>query len=238
MARIYTRHTGRVDERLVGLARELEARDERLASAIAEVDELQRSTERVRGRAGALADLLARLPAERAAAAAAVDEAAGELEARERTLAEAEADVARLEGSRHEERLAEARRVRVRATDAASAARRKLGRAEEAREALEREAAAAEREAPEVERDARALAERLGRVPRISHGATAQPDDGLEGTIEWGGRARAALFVVRGSLDLERERVVREANELAASALGEPASALSVAGVRARIERG
>jgi chromosome segregation ATPase len=237
MTRIYTRHTGRVDERLVDLARELEARDERLAAAIAEVDELQRSTERIRGRAGELAELLARLPAERAAAAGAVEEAARELEARERTLADAEAEVARLEGSRHEERLAEARRVRVRAADAASAARRKLERAEEARGELEREAAAAEREAPEVERDARRLADRLARVPRVSHGATDAPEHGLDATIEWGGRARAALFVVRGGLDLERERVVREANELAASALGEPASALSVSVVRARLER-
>jgi hypothetical protein len=90
----------------------------------------------------------------------------------------------------------------------------------------------------ELESTARALADRLAHVPRVSHGASQVPAPGLAGTIGWGDRAHAALFVVRGGLDTERERVVREANELAASALGEPVSATSVAGVRERLERG
>jgi chromosome segregation ATPase len=226
-----------VDERLLGLARELEARDERLAAAISEVDELQRATRRVRERAAGLADRLERLPDEREHAEAAVRDAEAELAERERVLAEAAAGLAKVEGSRDAERVAAARRAKVRAGDAAGTARRKLERAAEAVRELEREAVAAARESPEVEREARALASRLAEVPRLSRPAAYEPAPGLAGTIDWGGRARAALFVVRGSLDAERERVVREANELAASALGEPVHATSVAGVRAHLER-
>jgi hypothetical protein len=92
-------------------------------------------------------------------------------------------------------------------------------------------------EAPRLEERARELAARLGGLSRVSRQASAAPAPGLEGTIEWGARARAALFVVRSGLDTERERLVREANELAASALGEPAAATSVALVRERIEQ-
>ena len=49
-------------------------------------------------------------------------------------------------------------------------------------------------------------------------------------------RAHAALFVVRGGLENERERIVLEANSLAASALGEQGGGASVALVRQRLE--
>ncbi|MBA3788673.1 MAG: hypothetical protein H0X21_08270, partial [Actinobacteria bacterium] len=54
---------------------------------------------------------------------------------------------------------------------------------------------------------------------------------------EWVSRAHAAVFVARSGLETERERVVREANELAASVLGEPFSATSVDVVRKRLEQ-
>ena len=53
---------------------------------------------------------------------------------------------------------------------------------------------------------------------------------------EWGARAHAALFLVRGSLEGERERLVLEANGLAAAALGDHAGGSSVALVRRRLE--
>jgi hypothetical protein len=124
----------------------------------------------------------------------------------------------------------------VRTRDALASSRRKLERAAEARDALAFDAAAAAQEEPELGRAAEELAARLAAAPRVSRGAT-EPGPGLAGTIDWGGRARAALFVARAGLDAERERVVREANELAAGALGEAVAATSVAGVRERLER-
>jgi hypothetical protein len=53
---------------------------------------------------------------------------------------------------------------------------------------------------------------------------------------DWGGQVRSALFVARGTLEAERERVVVEANVLGASVLGEQLGASSVALVRRRIE--
>jgi DNA repair exonuclease SbcCD ATPase subunit len=243
MPRIYLRPEGLgilaavTDERLLRFARELGARDERLAAGIAEVDELQHVTDELRERASALAEFLDRLPLERKALEAAVAQAQAELGSRQRALADATAEVERAEASRDEERRASARRAHVRARDAVTTPDRKLVRALEARETLEREAAGAEREGSELEAHARTLAARLAQVPRVSRGATENPEPGLAGTIAWSGRARAALFVVRAGLETERERVVREANELAASALGEQVAATSVALVRERIER-
>jgi chromosome segregation ATPase len=225
------------DERLVRFARELEARDERLAAAIAEVDDLQRVAEEVRERARAVEAFLDRLPAEQAAAEGVLREAESKSRTRGRERGEAESELTRAEGSGDEERVAAARRAVVRARDAETSAARKLERALEALDRLAREAEALRAEAPALEERAHELARRLARLPRISQAGTAAPEPGLEGTIEWAARARAALFVVRSGLEVERERVVREANELAASALGEPVAATSVSLVRKRIER-
>jgi hypothetical protein len=73
-------------------------------------------------------------------------------------------------------------------------------------------------------------------VPRVSDAGGADPGASLDDLVEWGARVHAALFVVRGGLELERERVVREANELGAAVLGEPVAA-SVGRVRELIER-
>jgi chromosome segregation ATPase len=243
MPRIYLRPIGLgilaavTSDRLLGFARELESRDERLAAAIAEVDALQHLTDELRERASALADFLDRLPFERRALEGSVAGAHAELAGRQRALADAAAEVERAEATRDEKRHAAARRTHVRARDAVTTAERKLARALEARDTLEREASEAKRAGLELEARARTLAARLARVPRVSRGAAGDPEPGLAGMIAWGGRARAALFVVRAGLDTERDRVVREANELAASALGEQVAATSVALVRERIER-
>jgi vacuolar-type H+-ATPase subunit I/STV1 len=222
------------DDRLLRLARELEARDERLAAAIAEVDELQRAAGAVYERARTIDDFLERLPHEREVAEAALREAEADARARTRLLAEAEDELARAGESQDEERVAAARRGLVRARDAAASADRKAAKAGEALEELARQEASTHEETPRLEAQARELAARLAALPRASR--QLEPAHGLEGTIDWGSRARAALFVVRSGLDTERERLVREANELAASVLGEPASVTSVALVRERIE--
>jgi hypothetical protein len=74
-------------------------------------------------------------------------------------------------------------------------------------------------------------------VRRVSRAGLESAAPGLDGIDEWGSRVAAALLVVRSGLDTERERLVREANELAASVLGDRDVGTSVALVRARLER-
>ena len=62
------------------------------------------------------------------------------------------------------------------------------------------------------------------------------PETGLAGAAAWAARVRGALLLTRSALESERERVVRQANELLASVSGEPAPAASVALVRERLE--
>jgi hypothetical protein len=88
-----------------------------------------------------------------------------------------------------------------------------------------------------LEERSRAVSGRVAALARVSREGAEAPEPGLEGTIAWASRARAALWVVRSGLEGERERVVREANELGASVLGEPLAATSVATVRKRLER-
>src|SRR5205807_250420 len=47
------------------------------------------------------------------------------------------------------------------------------------------------------------------------------PAPGLAAVLDWSSRARGAVFVARGGLEQERERIVREAQELGATFLGE-----------------
>ena len=220
-------------------ARELERDDERLARAIADVGTLAGDVEEVREDAARLRSFFDGLPLEREAAAATLAAAHEELEHRRTELERAEAELARVaERSRDEEAVAAARRAAARARDAVGMAERKVERSVDVADALERDATSARRETPEVERRARELGERLARVPRLSREAAAPPPEGLDAVAGWAARARAGLFVVRGGLESERERVVRQANELYASAVGEPSYAASVALVRKRLERG
>jgi chromosome segregation ATPase len=55
--------------------------------------------------------------------------------------------------------------------------------------------------------------------------------------IEWASTKHAELFVALGQLDTQRERVIREANELATALLGEPTFGSTPAQVLSRIER-
>jgi len=225
------------EDPLLAYARRLEEADLALSRAADEVEELRRETVAVRARAQEILVLLERLPDDRAAAEESVRAAERELGRRSEELRAAEAELAEAERRRDEERVAAARRAVVRTGDAATVAEGRLDRARAVREGIEREAERARRETPEVERRARALAGRLASAPRVAAHAAEPPAEGVAGALAWASRAEAALFVARGGLDGERERVVREANELGASALGEPLGATSVALVRERLER-
>ena len=70
----------------------------------------------------------------------------------------------------------------------------------------------------------------------MSESGRTEPGGTLADLAAWGDRVQAALLVVRGGLVAERERLLREAGELAAAALGEPLPGASVASVRRRLE--
>lgn len=209
---------------LLAYARELEAEDAALAGAAAEVDRLRAAATALRARAEHAADVLARLPAARAAAAEAIAAAEAELERRLADLREAEAQLER--GGKDEAVLA-ARRAVVRTRDLAGGAERKLERLRGEAAALEEEALAVEAELPELDRIAADLAAKVDGLP----------EPRAIGAAAWAARAEAALFVTRSGLEAQRERVIRQANELGASAFGEPLVSASVSLVRERLER-
>jgi chromosome segregation ATPase len=216
------------DARHVRFARELEARDEAIAAALAEVRALQADVEELRAHALAAAATIERHPAALAEVERAVAEARLDLHAREGEVAAAEQELAR---AKEGEAQAAARRSLTRAEDAAGSARKRVARVEEERAAVERAHDHAQAELPRLRERAVTLAARVAAAPR----ATAVPP--AADAAEWAARARAALFVAAGSLETDRERVIREANELAAAALGDGTVHTTVALVRARLEQ-
>jgi chromosome segregation ATPase len=226
-----------VDERVIELARRLEEDDERLAAALATVAELHGVVAAIRERGAALAALIASAPERAAAAEVTIAEAERELERRRDEAARAEAELAQAEGSRDERRLASAQRALERARESLAAGERRVERTTAVRTGLERELTEAEAAIPVLEDEARAVSRRLAEVPRVSRTGLELPGPGLDGVDEWASRVAAALLVVRSGLETERERLIREANELAASVLGEGDVGTSVALVRSRLER-
>ena len=69
------------------------------------------------------------------------------------------------------------------------------------------------------------------------HRAPIRPRPALDGVLEWTSRARGDLLLAHAGLATERDKVVREATELVASALGEPLPGNGVAGVREQLTR-
>ena len=219
-----------MDSRLA-FAVELEQRDATVAGRIDELAAISVEVDAIRARAAEIESLLEGMPTERAHLDEADAEAERDLDLAQAALTEAEAA--------HE---------RARSEDAREAARQRVGRAaadvqavEQRRErlvarraTLEQDVDRLEAEALQLQRHAAAAAARLERSSRVS--STAPPEPGLSGLVDWGARAHAAVVVARGGLESERERVVREANELASSVLGEPLYTASVALVRRRLE--
>ena len=221
------------------LARELELRDRDVAARLDALHAVLGAVDAIRSRATRARKSLASIPEQLEHA-----EVAGR-EARRRAD---DADRELVEASRRAEEAARSRRA---SEEARSAAERTLRRAkttaEDAAAAVTRadarltgvseHEASLGAEAGRLEGEAREAAARVGEVPRVSDTGRMPPGSGLEGVEEWGARAHSALFVVRGGLENERERLVVEANGLAAAVLGDHAGGASVALVRERLER-
>jgi hypothetical protein len=156
-----------------------------------------------------------------------------------RELAEAERDLAALASKRRraDERRHRAESELARAGDRLRDLEARLERLAEERATLLREQEARSVEAGQLAAEARALARRIRSAPRVSESGKVEPGAELGEVVDWGGRAHAALFVVRGGLALERERIVREAGELGTIVLGEPLGGAGVGAVTQLIER-
>jgi len=180
---------------------DLQRRDAAVAAAIAAATAVESSLEELRARAALTAEALASLPGERARVAEARGVAARAVEEARATLAAAD----------EEQRVAARRALEL--------AEARAAEAERAIEATERRAAEAQAERGRIDDDARLVAERLRALERMH--PVQHPAAGLAGALDWTSRARAAVFVARSGLEQERERVVREAEELGAALLGE-----------------
>jgi chromosome segregation ATPase len=223
---------------LVAHATALERRDEAVARELDAVRELAGRADEVRARTTATRAGLERVPVELA-----------EL-ARLRAVAQADTETARARLEAAESRLGEVESARRRREDAIDRARSEVSTARDALDdalaqrerlagrehALAAERGSLEAEAEQLVRDAAEIAAALRELPRVAEGARREPGGTLAELEEWGGQARSALFVARGTLESERERIVVEANALGSSVLGEPLGASSVAVVRRRIE--
>ena len=219
-------------------ARQLALRDEELARELRTIRELDERAGAVRARARAIDEGLNRIPAELA-----------ELEKRRREFekeiagARAERDAAEarldgLEGSRRarpeevDRARSEAETARERVADAESQRERLTAAVED----LRSEERLLRKDAEVLPGEAARVADDIHGVARVAEPARADPGTTLEEIEEWGARVRSALFVARGTLETERERVVVEANGLGTAVLGESLGASSVEVVRRRLE--
>jgi len=224
---------------LVSYARELERQDADVAARIASVVGLLGRVDAIRAGARRVLEALDALPAAIAVAEQSErDAVAREVDARAE-LAEAERRLAEVDGSRRasDEAKTEAARAARRAAVAATDAAETVARMRERVRTLAADAIALEAEADGIAVEAQQVAREVAAVPRLSDSGRAVPDGSSLAEIgEWGARAHAALFVVRGGLEGEREKVVVEAHALAEAALGEQTAGVSVALVRRRLE--
>jgi chromosome segregation ATPase len=208
-----------VDDRALTELRALAARDAELAERRAEIARRDAEVSAIRSRAEEIQAALAAHPAERRRREAELDEARAELERRRDELAHAERV---LEEAQTDDEREHARHAVDRARDHIAVARARLDRAEAALLDLEREAHDLPLELDELE----ARARRLPGAPELAGSLT-----------DWASRAHAEAFVAAGQIDTERERIIREANELASMLLGEPTYGLTPAQALTRVER-
>jgi hypothetical protein len=213
--------TGPVDD-----LRELDRRDAELGARADQLRDADAEVAAIRERAEAIAAFFATYPDEDGRLRAAVAAARAELAARENECRAAQAVV---DGARDDEERALARHALQRASDHLVVAGAAVERALAEHDALDRAAGDLPGELDRLEERSRLVTASIADVPR--------PGEGPAALAEWASRAHAALFVASGSVDTQRERVIREANELATALLGEPTYGSTVAQARARVEQ-
>lgn len=214
-----------VDDRALNDLRGLAACDAELAAQAARLRELDAEVAKIRAAAETVDRFFAGYPAEDTARRDALREAEAELARRRDELRDAESTLAQ---ARDDDARAHARYAVDRAHDHVAVAESCLARAREAHGELEREAAALPGRMPALEERAAAIASEVPDVPASGKGP--------RGLIDWASHAHAGLFVAAGHIDTQRERMIREANELASMLTGEPTYGSTAAQALARAE--
>ena len=207
-----------MDERAVNELRGLADLDAELSERAAALRERDGGIAAIRGRAEAIDAFFAAYPEEEGRRSAELREAQEEIAHRREELADAERRLAEVQD---DEARIHAEHTVARALDHIAIAESRSERAQSAYDALERDASALPRELSELEARTRAIPD----VPPLG-----------SSLVEWASHAHAELFVAAGQIDVQRERVIREANELATMLLGEPAYGATVAQALARVE--
>jgi chromosome segregation ATPase len=207
-----------VDERAVNELRQLATLDAELAASASALRGLDATVAALRGRAEEIDAILAAYSEEVGRRSAELKDAHEEVSRRREELATAQRTLAEthdVDARVHAEHAVE------RALDHIVVAEERSARAQSAYDALQQDAEQLPRERAELETRARA-------VPGVPH-----LSDSL---IDWASRAHAELFVAAGQIDVRRERIIREANELASLLLGEPTYHATVAQALTRVE--
>jgi len=219
-------------------AAELERRDTEIANELAVVRDLEERVAAIRGRAGIVGEALERLPLEREDLARRCVEADEAVTAAREEVERTQSRVASLESGRRrrDDELDRARKEAATSRDTLADALAVRGRIDERASALVEDERALVAEGEALAKAAELVAEGVRDVGRVTESAGRAPGTSLAELDDWGSRVRSALFVVRGTLEAERERVVVEANVLGTSVLGEELGATSVAIVRRRLE--
>jgi len=219
-------------------AAELERRDTEIANELAVVRDLEERVAAIRGRAGIVGEALERVPLEREDLARRRVEADEAVTAARVDVERTESRVASLESGRRrrDDELDRARKEAATSRDTLADALAVRGRIDERASALVEDERALVAEGEALAKAAELVAEGVRDVGRVTESAGRAPGTSPAELDDWGSRVRSALFVVRGTLEAERERVVVEANVLGTSVLGEELGATSVAIVRRRLE--
>ena len=219
-------------------AAELERRDTEIAGELAVVRDLEERVAAIRGRAGIVGEALERLPLEREDLARRRAEADGAVTAARADVERTGSRVTSLESGRRrrDDELDRARKEAATSRDTLADALAVRGRIDERASALVEDERALVAEGEALAKAAELVAEGVRDVGRVTESAGRAPGTSLAELDDWGSRVRSALFVVRGTLEAERERVVVEANVLGTSVLGEELGATSVTIVRRRLE--
>ncbi len=216
----------------------LERRDTEIANELEVVRELEERVGAIRGRAVSVREALERVPLERED----LDRRRGEAdEAATAAHAEVErtaARVASLEAGRRkrDDELDRARKEAGTARDALADSLAVRARVDELESSLVEDERALLAEGEALAAAAELVAEGVRDVGRVTESAGRAPGTSLAELDDWGSRVRSALFVARGTLEAERERVVLEANALGTAVLGEELGTTSVTLVRRRLD--
>jgi chromosome segregation ATPase len=199
-----------MDEHALSDLRSLATRDADLERQARRLRELDHAAAEIRHAAEAIDAFFSAYPAEETARREELASAEAELRERRAELADAQSELA---SARDDELRELAQRALARADDHVGVAAARLERARRACDELERDAHAMPRAVPDLEARASAIADEAADVP--------EPGEGPRALVEWASHAHAELFVAAGYIDTQRERLIREANELASALTGE-----------------